>query len=69
MPDIRQITALHSLRSQDRGIRAQEVNVGRKRVTPEPEEVPGQENGRVEEPRAAAYGDPLKIAQYFPELN
>ncbi|EPE33624.1 N-terminal nucleophile aminohydrolases (Ntn hydrolases) [Glarea lozoyensis ATCC 20868] len=60
--DIRQITALQALRSQERFAPS---NVGRKRVTEEREEVVE----RVEEERATAYGDPLKIAQYFPELT
>jgi glutamine amidotransferase len=68
--DIRQITALHSLRSQDRLARPQEQgNVGKKRVAPEREEASASEPETAESIRATAYGDPLKIAQYFPELN
>jgi glutamine amidotransferase len=67
--DIRQITALHSLRSQDGPARPQELgNVGKKRITPDAEDAPALEQ-ETAEPRATAYGDPAKIAQYFPELN
>lgn len=67
--DIRQLTALQSLRIQNRSARPQELgNTKKKRVVLEGEEVEAAAPEPATPPRTA-YGDPLKIAQYFPELR
>ncbi|KAG9228747.1 nucleophile aminohydrolase [Amylocarpus encephaloides] len=70
--DIRQLTAIQALRIQDpiRAARSQEQgNTKKKRTTPEQEDVPVPEREPEEALVRTAYGDPMKIAQYFPELT
>jgi glutamine amidotransferase len=72
-PDLRHLAAVQNLSFRDP--KPQELgNTKKKRKSLiGPENLPIQHNSTSppEDPeiRAAAYGDPLKIAQYFPELN
>ena len=64
------LRVLASLSNREHSKPQEQVNIKKKRASlsnyqpPRTQSVPDSP-----EPRPAAYGDPLKIAQYFPELN
>lgn len=74
-PDIRSLSSIPQHLPRDREMersgKPQELgNTKKKRAPTKEEEQREQAMDRdVESPARTAYGDPLKIAQYFPELN
>ncbi|RDL31993.1 uncharacterized protein BP5553_09395 [Venustampulla echinocandica] len=72
--DIRNITDIENLHPlsniTNRTARPQEQgNTKKKRTWPEQDLETAQDENELDTPPRAAYGDPMKIAQYFPELN
>ena len=63
--DLRQLTVIQN---QLKETKPQEMGNTKKKRAPNREEVQEQQQ-EVESPVRTAYGDPLKIAQYFPELH
>ncbi|KAH6680852.1 nucleophile aminohydrolase [Halenospora varia] len=71
--DLRSLMAIQNLQIQNRATRPQEQGNTKKKRSAHPastaEEVENYPEEEPISPPRAAYGDPMKIAQYFPELN